>query len=167
MSSVLMGWALRAIREEFQQLSTGARFTLLLLADHFNDDKGAAWPSHDRLALIMGVSRRSVIEYMKELKEAGIVTQKMEYGKVNLYSIGVKNLHTPPVKNLHTPCEESAQHLCKICTLTTYELLREQKADLCKICTHGFIEETDEAGYVHVKRCPNGCKTTGGTHAQK
>ena len=159
MSSVLMGWALRAIREEFQQLSTGARFTLLLLADHFNDDKGAAWPSHDRLALIMGVSRRSVIEYMKELKEAGIVTQKMEYGKVNLYTIGVKNSHTP--------CEESAQHLCKICTLTTYELLREQKANLCKICTHGFIEETDEAGYVHVKRCPNGCKRTGGTHAQK
>ena len=169
MSSVLMGWALRAIRDEFKDLSTGARFTLLLLADHFNDDKGAAWPSHDRLADIMGVSKRSVVDYMKELKEAGIVSQTNRMGKTSYYTIGVQNLRTPldaPVQNLHHTCEKSAQGVCKICVLTTYEPLKEHKANHCKICTGGQVDYEDEAGYLRVKPCPNGCIKTTTTKAE-
>ena len=55
MSAKLVGWALEQPGLDIQE-----RLLLVILADHFNDQEGAAWPSQQRVANIMGISDRQV-----------------------------------------------------------------------------------------------------------
>lgn len=164
MSSRLLGWAINTVPQQFPELSQPARHLLLLLADHFNDNEGAAWPSHIRLANMMGVDRRSVIRWMHELKEAGIVRQHFRKNKTNLYRLVCDTQSPTPnleVTHSHVVGDRMSRTQVTQSHTNSYRTLIEP----CGDCTNGFIEQTDEAGYVHVKKCPKGCKRTGGTHA--
>jgi hypothetical protein len=102
MSTRLVGWALRDAPKDFPDLSTGSRLLLVYLADHFNEDEGAAWPSQARLAGLMGCSDRAVRKWLDELLGAGVLTSQMRSGSSNLYRLtpeprsGVPRNHVPP-----------------------------------------------------------------------
>jgi hypothetical protein len=87
MSTRLVGWALRDAPELHPDLSTGARLLLVYLADHFNEDEGAAWPSQARLARLMGCTDRAVRKWLDELQAAQLVRvhRADREGKSNLY----------------------------------------------------------------------------------
>lgn len=121
MSTRLVGWALRDAPVIHPDLSTGARLLLVYLADHFNEDEGAAWPSHARLANLMGASRRSINNWLEELLVAGIIAKQRRSGTSTLYRFGdVQHVHNP-VKHVRKASEPRAHDMRTTCTLTNKE----------------------------------------------
>lgn len=98
MSTRLVGWALRDAPETHTKLSMGARLLLVYLADHFNEDEGAAWPSQARLAKYMGCSERSIRNYLDELITAGIVTKTFRKGTSLIYRFAIVRQNMPHTK---------------------------------------------------------------------
>ena len=162
MSSRLVGWAINDLPKHYPDLSQGARHLFTLLADHFNEAEGAAWPSHDRLAFIMGCDRRSVIRWMKELKEAGLVNQTMRTNKSNLYRLVCDNLSQGVTQSHRVGDTQSLVGVTQSHT-NSYRTLKEP--DPCELCHYGWIEKENEYGHTTVTKCPNGCKTTSATSA--
>lgn len=160
MSSRLVGWAITDVPKKHPELSQPARHLLILLADHFNENEGAAWPSHIRLANIMGVDKRSVIRWMHELKEAGLVNQYLRKNKTNLYKL-VSDTQSPGVTSSHLGGDTQSPTQVTHGHPNSYRTLIEQ----CDQCEKGFIEETNEAGFIFVKPCPRGCRKDSGTRA--
>jgi DNA-binding transcriptional ArsR family regulator len=107
----------------------GARLLLVYLADHFNEDEGAAWPSQHRLAGLMGCTDRAIRKWLTELTEAGILSSQMRSGTSNLYRItlehgsGVPRNKVPP-----TPERHSANPGTRF-RLTNKEPIKEKPAD--------------------------------------
>ena len=62
-----MAWAVR------QKLPCTQKIVLLMLAERHNKDTGQCNPSHDRLADDCGLSRRSVMDQVARLEEAGYI----------------------------------------------------------------------------------------------
>ena len=48
-------------------------FLYALLIDRFNVEKGAAWPSHETLAVVYGKSSKTVGKHLSDLKDAGLI----------------------------------------------------------------------------------------------
>lgn len=68
-------------------IQPGAKLTYMVLLS-YAWQKGTAYPGQDRLASDMGVSERSVITYLKQLQETGLITiRRRGLGKTNLYII--------------------------------------------------------------------------------
>jgi DNA-binding PadR family transcriptional regulator len=66
-------------------LQPGAKLTYMVLLS-YAWDKDHAYPGQDRLAVDMGVSERSVITYLKQLSEAGLITiRRRGLGLTNIY----------------------------------------------------------------------------------
>ncbi len=66
-------------------LSTGAKLTYMVLLS-YAWQKDSCFPGQDTLAQDMGVSNRSIITYLKQLEEAGLLMIKRRgLGKTNLY----------------------------------------------------------------------------------
>ena len=71
MAASLLGWIWT------KDVSATAKLVLFALNEHTNIGEHGDWrvfPSHDRVAKMCGLSKRSVIRAMKELTDAGIVT---------------------------------------------------------------------------------------------
>lgn len=73
---------------EVSGLSSGAKLTLLAIAEHANDS-GWAWPSIERLAVMTGVSTRQATRNIQALEDAGVlqVDRNSGRGNVNRYRI--------------------------------------------------------------------------------
>lgn len=67
MSFQAIAWAVR------QTLPCPQKIVLVMLADRHNADTGRCDPSHDRLALDCGLTRRSVIDQIGKLAAAGLL----------------------------------------------------------------------------------------------
>lgn len=68
-------------------LSRDARLTWAMLAK-FAWQSEECWPGMAKLAELLGVTDRSVRDYIKELKDAGLVSVKRQgLGKPNLYRL--------------------------------------------------------------------------------
>ena len=85
MSNKSLNWALNI------PLKGGQKSILLLLANAINK-KGVCWPNTETLMFWSGYSRRSVIQYIKDLIDNKIINRKYEhnkkgYRKKTLYSI--------------------------------------------------------------------------------
>lgn len=66
-------------------LQPGAKLTYMVLLS-YAWQKDHAYPGQDRLASDMGVSERSVITYLKQLQESGLITiRRRGLGKTNVY----------------------------------------------------------------------------------
>ena len=61
-----------------RELRGNARLTLLVLADHANDD-GYCWPSHTTIARKVNISRRSVIRIINTLEAGGYLERNPRY----------------------------------------------------------------------------------------
>lgn len=129
MSTRLVGWALRDAPATYGHLSTGARLLLVYLADHFNEDEGAAWPSQARLAKLMGCSERSCRNWLVELQEAGIVATETRAGTSSLYKLTPAEFAWVPRHQVPTPPATRAGHPGTTCLQSSKEPIKEPKAD--------------------------------------
>jgi hypothetical protein len=97
MSAKLVGWAL-----EQPNLTPMEKLLLVVLADHFNDQEGAAWPSQERIAKMMGLSTRQVRRIQIELINKGHLEVETRTGQSNLYRMTTPDMgvlypgHTRP-----------------------------------------------------------------------
>lgn len=77
MSWGALAWAVR------QRLPSTQKLVLIMLAERHNKDSGRCDPSHERLADDCGLTRRSVMDQVKKLEEAGYI-RSMARAKGNL-----------------------------------------------------------------------------------
>ena len=100
MSAKLVGWALEQDGLELQE-----KFLLVVLADHFNDQEGAAWPSQERIARIMNVSDRQVRRIQVELINKGFLEVTKRHGQSNIYKMVVPDIDVlvPRTHTSYTP----------------------------------------------------------------
>lgn len=132
MSTRLVGWALRDAPLEHADLSMGARLLLVYLADHFNEDEGAAWPSQHRLARYMGCSDRAIRRYLDELVDAKIVNKTQREGKSLIYRFGLPprtNCPGSPRTNIPVTPDKLSGHPGQIVRLTNKEPIKEKRPD--------------------------------------
>jgi hypothetical protein len=100
MSAKLVGWAL-----EQEGLDIQEKLLLVVLADHFNDQEGAAWPSQERIAKIMNVSDRQVRRIQVELINKGYLEVTNRHGQSNIYRMLVPDIDVrqPRTSMSYTP----------------------------------------------------------------
>ena len=99
-----------------QDVTPGAKLSYMMLLSYaWQED--SCFPGHDRLALDMGVSRRSIVNYLQRLREAGlIVVNRRGLGRTNVYWL--PKLKPPPrsAESAHTEkCKIRPIKKCKIC----------------------------------------------------
>ena len=88
---------------EVKGLSSTQRLVLLSLADHFNEDRGAAWPGVDRMAKRCCLSDRAIQTNLKVLRNGGLVTLLRREGKRNYYSLNREILALTPERGSPLP----------------------------------------------------------------
>ena len=73
-----------------KDITPGAKLTYTMLLSYaWHDD--FCFPGQERLALDMGVSRRSAITYIQELETKGFIKVKRQgQGRSNLYEVNLK-----------------------------------------------------------------------------
>jgi biotin operon repressor len=87
MSWAAVAWAVR------QRLPSTQKLVLIMLAERHNKDTGRCDPSHERLAEDCGLTRRSVMDQVKRLEEAGyICAMARAKGKLKMSNHYVLNL---------------------------------------------------------------------------
>jgi biotin operon repressor len=75
---------------ESKEISIGAKLTYAMLLKYAREDD-ECFPGQDRLAKDIGSSRQSVNTYIKELRDAGLVSIKRRgQGKPNIYTVHIK-----------------------------------------------------------------------------
>ena len=95
---------------------------LVWLADFYNDEKGCAWPSQDKLAEIAVYSRSTINRACKELRKKGLIswTKKMrEFGRFpsnqyNLHRVAFDHMaggHNTVYQNETSPCSKTKHKL--------------------------------------------------------
>ena len=117
MSAKLVGWALEQDGLELQE-----KLLLVVLADHFNDYEGAAWPSQERIARIMNISDRQVRRIQVELVNKGFLEVSQRHGQSNIYRMVVPDIDVlvPRTRMSYTP-DTAVLH-------NSYRTLNEQLA---------------------------------------
>ena len=77
-------------------ISPGAKLAYSMLL-HYAWQNDYCFPGQDRLAVDMGVAKRSVVSYMQELEKTGfIVVQRRGQGKSNVYELLLKQSRRHP-----------------------------------------------------------------------
>ncbi|MBT7988923.1 MAG: helix-turn-helix domain-containing protein [Anaerolineae bacterium] len=75
---------------ESVKISIGAKLTYAMLLKYAREDD-ECFPGQERLAKDMGSGLRSVVRYISELEEVGLITIKRRgQGRPNLYTIHIK-----------------------------------------------------------------------------
>lgn len=77
---------------ESGELDPATRLLLLLLADHTNEEKGAAWPSVATLARRVGLHPRKVQERLYRMRELGVLEVTERPGRSSLYRMRLEAL---------------------------------------------------------------------------
>ena len=103
-------------------LSRREKQVLVWLADFYNDEKGCAWPSQDKLAEIAVYSRSTINKACKELRKKGLIswTKKMrEFGRFpsnqyKLHRVAIDHMvggHNTVYQNETSPCSKTKHKL--------------------------------------------------------
>ena len=75
---------------ESKAISTGAKLTYAMLLKYARE-LDECFPGQDRLAQDIGTSRQSVNTYIKELRQAGLVSvRRRGQGRPNIYTVHIK-----------------------------------------------------------------------------
>ena len=103
-------------------LSRREKQVLVWLADFYNDEKGCAWPSQDKLAEIAVYSRSTINKACKQLREKGLISwtkKKREFGrfpsnKYKLHRVVIDHMvggHNTVYQNETSPCSKTGHKL--------------------------------------------------------
>ncbi len=83
-----------------EDISAMEKLIYMLLA-RYADKDGKCFPSQEKLCKVTGIKDyRTVVKYLKQLEEKGLIEIQKTNGKVNVYYL--KNVGTPPTKNVGT-----------------------------------------------------------------
>lgn len=101
-------------------IQSGAKFVLLIMANFASDEGENVYPSHDTIARLTSMTRRTVVSTVKQLVDDGYVKLDGKKGnRQNVYSLNVNKIsegalaRTAEVRKIFTP--EDAE-VCKIFT---------------------------------------------------
>lgn len=112
------------------QMSPTQKSVLISLADQAND-QGVCWPSIDTISMRTCISRRSVIDAIKALEEAGHLSPQKSTGRVTHYLIhpcGSRTGAPPaPVRQMHATRAGAAPDPCSSRTGPVRELHPNRK----------------------------------------
>lgn len=81
------------------------KLVLLCLADHYHQEKGAAWPSYDRIVKMTGLGRRTVIEAIRSLHAAGLIEKQGRVTSTNRQTANGYRLAMEGVQQPHPSAE--------------------------------------------------------------
>lgn len=74
-------------------IQSGAKFILLVMANFASDEGENVYPSHETIARLTSMSRRTVVSTVKQLVDDGYVTLEGKKGnRQNLYSLNVQKI---------------------------------------------------------------------------
>lgn len=74
-------------------IQSGAKFILLVMANFASDEGENVYPSHDTIARLTSMSRRTVVSTVKQLVDDGYVTLDGKKGnRQNIYSLNVDKI---------------------------------------------------------------------------
>lgn len=108
MSTEALFWAMKQ-----ENLPPGPKFTLIMLADWYNDHESSAWPKHEQLAEKTGYSRRATQDHLYWLEKHGLVVAEKQSraGRQiqNRYRLPVNVMAFQAAQNLRSGVAESAQ----------------------------------------------------------
>ena len=75
---------------------------IYMLLARYADKDGKCFPSQEKLCKITGIKDyRTIVKYLKQLEEKGLIEIQKTNGKVNIYYL--KNIGKAPTKNVGTP----------------------------------------------------------------
>ena len=120
-------------------LSRREKQVLVWLADFYNDEKGCAWPSQDKLAEIAVYSRSTINKACKELRKKGLIssTKKVrEFGRFpsnqyKLHRVAFDHMaggHNTVYQNETSPCGKT-KHKLLYRTLNDSDAFKGSKYD--------------------------------------
>jgi DNA-binding Lrp family transcriptional regulator len=78
---------------ETQMSDPTGKFVLLVLADHYNDSEGNAWPSIGRIVDVTGMSRATVQRKLKDFERKGVIERTKRYNNSDIYTFNTHLLN--------------------------------------------------------------------------
>ena len=100
---------LKKVAADNGKLPSAAMPVAIWLTDFFNHSTGLAWPSHDRLAKALALSRSSIERAIRALRARGHLQVAPSRGKTNTYAM-------TPVKNdggTHVNSDGNPRQFCR------------------------------------------------------
>ena len=105
------------------------KFVLLVLADHYNDSEGCAWPSINRIAHITGLNRATVQRKLKDYERGGVIGRQKRYNDTDVYTFNVSSLNS----GSHDETSQSVTFGVAQCDTNSYEPLTNKKGNSKKV----------------------------------
>jgi Helix-turn-helix domain len=89
-----------------EDITPGAKLTYMVLLSYaWQSD--SCFPGHDRLATDMGVAKRSVVTYLQQLKDKGmIIVERRGLGQTNVYRLPRLTTSTPTPRSAKSALQE-------------------------------------------------------------
>ena len=104
-------------------LSRREKQVLVWLADFYNDEKGCAWPSQDKLAEIAVYSRSTINKACKELREKGLISWTKKMGEFGRFPSNQYKLHRVAIDHMAGGHNTVYQNETSPCSKTKHKLL--------------------------------------------
>lgn len=97
-----MSWKATAWAKEVSGISRSEKLLLLVIADYYNEDEKAAWPSLASLATHALMSRRHVMRLLAKLEERGVVKLDKQRGHLTRIRL-TRDIMSPVTSDVTTP----------------------------------------------------------------
>ena len=104
-------------------LSRREKQVLVWLADFYNDEKGCAWPSQDKLAEIAVYSRSTINKACKELRKKGLISWTKKMGEFGRFPSNQYKLHRVAFDHMAGGHNTVYQNETSPCSKTKHKLL--------------------------------------------